>query len=110
MPGQPGEAPADGPADPPGVQAGPVDPPSAPHQRTSPEPPAQDAARGSAVAREAFARTRAGGPGEPEAAPAPDPDASWSRDDPDDDTSALAGAELLQRELGAQVIEEIEHR
>ena len=31
------------------------------------------------------------------------------RDDPDADDGHLAGAELLQRELGAQVIEEIKH-
>jgi DNA polymerase-3 subunit gamma/tau len=32
-----------------------------------------------------------------------------SRDDPDADDGNLAGAELLQRELGARVIEEIKH-
>ena len=33
-------------------------------------------------------------------------DAEARRDDPDEETSALSGAELLQRELGAQIIEE----
>jgi DNA polymerase-3 subunit gamma/tau len=32
-----------------------------------------------------------------------------SPDDPDADDGQLAGAELLQRELGAKVIEEIKH-
>jgi DNA polymerase-3 subunit gamma/tau len=38
-----------------------------------------------------------------------DPDADWDRDDPDADDSGLDGADLLQRELGATVIEEITH-
>ena len=37
-------------------------------------------------------------------------DADAHPDDPDDDTTGLAGAELLQRELGAEVIEEIRHQ
>ena len=73
-----------------------------------PEPPADEAPRAAAVAREAFARTRADGPPDPEPPP-PDPDAAWARDDPDDEAAGLAGAELLQRELGARVIQEIEH-
>jgi DNA polymerase-3 subunit gamma/tau len=61
----------------------------------------------------------AGGPG-PEAATRPDPerapparsvepDSDAHPDDPDAENSGLAGAELLQRELGAEVIEEIRH-
>ncbi len=69
----------------------------------------RDAARGSAVAREAFARTRAEAPSDAEPPVAPDPDADWSRDDPDDEAAGLAGAELLERELGARVIQEIDH-
>ncbi len=38
-----------------------------------------------------------------------DPDSDAHPDDPDDENSGLAGAELLQRELGAEVIEEIRH-
>ena len=38
-----------------------------------------------------------------------DADSDAHPDDPDADTSGLGGAELLQRELGAQVIEEIRH-
>ncbi|MFT4081710.1 MAG: hypothetical protein QM638_03915, partial [Nocardioides sp.] len=36
-------------------------------------------------------------------------DAEAHPDDPDVDEEILGGAELLQRELGAQIIEEIEH-
>jgi DNA polymerase-3 subunit gamma/tau len=43
------------------------------------------------------------------AEPADDPDADAHRDDPDADDSGLDTTELLQRELGAQVIEEITH-
>jgi DNA polymerase-3 subunit gamma/tau len=43
------------------------------------------------------------------AAPSGDPDSDAHRDDPDDENSGLAGAELLERELGAEVIEEIRH-
>ncbi|MDT9593452.1 DNA polymerase III subunit gamma and tau [Nocardioides zeae] len=38
-----------------------------------------------------------------------DPDAAASPDDPDDNTPELAGTELLERELGARVIEQIRH-
>ncbi len=57
--------------------------------------------------REAIRETRpAGATGvkvDEEAAKA---DAEARRDDPDEDSSGLSGAELLQRELGAQIIEE----
>lgn len=39
----------------------------------------------------------------------PDPDAAVSPDDPEDENPELAGTELLQRELGATVIEQIKH-
>jgi DNA polymerase-3 subunit gamma/tau len=50
-------------------------------------------------------------PAPPEAEPARsgDPDSDAHPDDPDAENSGLAGAELLQRELGAEVIEEIRH-
>ena len=61
-----------------------------------------------AAAREAIAADPA-----PGADPADDPraaaDADAHPDDDDADASGLAGAELLQRELGAEVIEEIPH-
>jgi len=44
-----------------------------------------------------------------EPAPSGDPDSDAHRDDPDAENSGLAGAELLERELGAEVIEEIRH-
>ncbi len=52
--------------------------------------------------------------GQPRSAdePRPDPrlaDADAHRDDPDVEDSGLGGAELLQRHLGAQIIEEIPH-
>ncbi len=52
---------------------------------------------------------------EPSAAPTAettesgDPDSHAHPDDPDAENSGLAGAELLERELGAEVIEEIRH-
>ena len=39
----------------------------------------------------------------------PDPDADAHRDDPAADDHGLDSAELLERELGATVIEEIPH-
>lgn len=42
--------------------------------------------------------------------PSADPDADAHRDDPDADADGLGGAALLERELGAQVIEEIPHK
>jgi DNA polymerase-3 subunit gamma/tau len=50
-------------------------------------------------------------PAPPAAEPARsgDPDSDAHPDDPEAENSGLAGAELLQRELGAEVIEEIRH-
>ncbi|HMD11577.1 MAG TPA: DNA polymerase III subunit gamma/tau, partial [Marmoricola sp.] len=61
-----------------------------------------------AKAREGITPTRSGSEQEP-TAPQNDPDADADRDDADADDSGLQGAELLQRELGATVIEEIPH-
>ena len=61
-----------------------------------------------AKAREGITPTRTGAEQEP-TAPQNDPDADADRDDADADDSGLQGAELLQRELGATVIEEIPH-
>ena len=61
-----------------------------------------------AAARDAIAQTRAPGrdaADDPRAAA----DAEASPDDDDVDSSGLAGAELLQQHLGAEVIEEIQH-
>jgi len=63
------------------------------------------------LARQAVQPTRAAGTPEP---PAPedtvDRDADARRDDLDADLDELGGAELLQRELGAKLIEEIRHQ
>ena len=69
-------------------------------------PPPDWATEASSV-REAIRETRPAGATGPkvdeEAAKA---DAEARRDDPDEESSGLSGAELLQRELGAQIIEE----
>jgi DNA polymerase-3 subunit gamma/tau len=61
------------------------------------------------AARGAIAPTRTGGPATPEPGERQQADADVDRDDPDIENSGLAGAELLQRELGAQIIHEIKH-
>lgn len=61
-----------------------------------------------AKAREGITPTRSASEQEP-TAPHNDPDADADRDDADADDSGLQGTELLQRELGATVIEEIPH-
>ncbi len=61
-----------------------------------------------ARAREGITPTRTGTDQE-STAPRDDPDADVDRNDEDADDSGLQGAELLQRELGATVIEEIPH-
>ena len=48
-------------------------------------------------------------PAAAEPAPSGGTDSDAHRDDPDAENSGLAGAELLERELGAEVIEEIRH-
>ena len=58
-----------------------------------------------AEARQNISGIRAAG--QPAAPTGPDPDADAHPDDPDADDSGLAGAELLERELGATVIDEI---
>ncbi len=61
-----------------------------------------------ASARSNISPTRAGDEPAP-AAPGPDLDADAHRDDPASDDNALDSTQLLQRELGATVIEEITH-
>ena len=80
-------------------------PPEAPAE---PAPPAAPAAAPEAIAsaRNNIAPTRSG---EQPARPPDDRDAEASPDDPDADDSGIDGAELLQRELGATVIDEIPH-
>ncbi|MGH3307560.1 MAG: DNA polymerase III subunit gamma/tau, partial [Nocardioides sp.] len=72
--------------------------PAAPEQASRPADP--DAV---AAARGAISRTRTGEPAEDPRARA---DADAHPDDPDADAGGVDTTELLQRELGAQVIEE----
>ena len=86
---------------------------SSPQRPPSPEMVAEERAKGAprravAQAREGITATRRGALQE-SSAPTDDPDAEADRDDADADESGLQGAELLQRELGATVIEEIPH-
>jgi DNA polymerase-3 subunit gamma/tau len=93
----------------PGARPTPASPsPTAPATPPSPEPapskadaPAENAA--AAAARGAISQTRSGEPSEDPRARA---DADAHPDDPDADGGDLDTTELLQRELGAQVIEE----
>ena len=74
-----------------------------------PSDPAPDTSGAKAAAREAIQQTRAKGA----EAPRPDDlaaaDADASRDDLDADPDNLGGEDLLARELGASMIEEIKH-
>jgi len=80
-----------------------------PSRSTVAEQPARRSSRGaSAQARGNIQPTRTG-PVLESSEPKDDPDAAADRDDPDADDGGLRGAELLQRELGATVIEEIPH-
>ncbi|HEX2893839.1 MAG TPA: DNA polymerase III subunit gamma/tau, partial [Marmoricola sp.] len=82
----------------PATEARPPEPPAASRPPVQPE--------SIASARSGIAPTRAGG------APVRRPDerdADVDPDDPDADDSGLDGAELLRRELGATVIDEIAH-
>ncbi|HET7357758.1 MAG TPA: DNA polymerase III subunit gamma and tau [Nocardioidaceae bacterium] len=75
-------------------------PPAAPVPKTDPA--------AVATARGAIRETRAAGSAPDRRAPA-DSDQHVDRDDPDADDAGLDGAQLLARELGARVIEEIRH-
>jgi DNA polymerase-3 subunit gamma/tau len=80
---------------------------------TPPQPPPQPPRaavdpNAIASARGAIQATRAPGAVQRSGPTVSDDDVS--RDDPDADDGNLAGAELLQRELGARVIEEIKHQ
>lgn len=61
-------------------------------------------------AREAIRDTTPGGAAEQSRTDRRDPDADVHPDDLDAETNGISGAELLARELGAQVIEEIPHQ
>jgi DNA polymerase-3 subunit gamma/tau len=121
-PGAPPPAAAAAPPAPaqPEAEAAPAAPPPGPAEpeaASAPEPPRDEAPAAptataspevTRAAREAIAPTRTAG-SSGEAPPRVDLDADADRDDPDIESSGLAGAELLQRELGAQIIHEIKH-
>ena len=92
-------------------QAPPAEPaPAAPAEAGSSEPVTESAPRPDALdeVRSKIAPTRA--PGEPpERGPASSADADVDRDDPDADDSGVDGQTLLERELGATMIDEINH-
>ncbi|MGB0100302.1 MAG: DNA polymerase III subunit gamma/tau, partial [Nocardioides sp.] len=76
----------------------------------APEPAAPPAPEASSAAREAIQQTRS--TDAPKAESGPDwasADADAHPDDLDAEQQGLSTAELLQRELGAQMIEEIRH-
>ena len=72
-----------------------------------PEPPSPQAA--AAAAREAIQQTRPVGAEAPRSDDLAAADAVASRDDLDADPEGLGGEDLLARELGASMIEEIKH-
>ncbi len=97
---------ADASTPPPAAAAPAADP--APNPR--PSRPAADPGPDLRSAREAIRPTRDGGEPPPVAPDLAEADASASPDDLDADTDDVAGADLLARELGAEVIEEIPHQ
>ncbi|MGZ4437976.1 MAG: DNA polymerase III subunit gamma and tau [Nocardioidaceae bacterium] len=112
VPAAPSE-PADRRADAPAAQVAPSergDGGAAPVDQGRPAEPPRRVVDPSAIAsaREAIQETRAQGAGRPEQAPGISDD-DVDPDDPDADDHALGGAQLLERELGARIIEEIRH-
>ena len=87
------------------------DEPEATPEPAAPAPaaPATAGPESIAAARGAIQQTRAGGAEVPRSDDLRAADADAHRDDVDADSDELGGAELLQRELGAQMIEEIRH-
>jgi DNA polymerase III subunit gamma/tau len=99
-PAAPAEAEAESPAAPPDR--------ASEEQPPAPEQPQATAAAASA-AREAIQQTRPVGGGAPRSDDLAAADAVASRDDLDADPEGLGGEDLLARELGASMIEEIKH-
>jgi len=95
----------------------PPEPPAAPDGPPDWATPSASTEAGSAATSDAPQASSPREAGTRRAAMAPEPvrhdpaaaDADAHRDDPDVEDSGLAGAELLQRHLGAQIIEEIPH-
>ena len=76
---------------------------------SEPSDPAPDPSAAKAAAREAIQQTRAKGAEVPRNDDLAVADAEVSRDDLDADPDNLGGEDLLARELGASMIEEIKH-
>ncbi len=87
----------------PGAKAEAPAPPKMEAPEPEPAPPAPSPQ--AAAAKEAIRQTRP----EPEEVEAANPDADAHPDDADVEDSGLAGAELIQRELGGTIINEIKH-
>lgn len=85
-------------------------PTEAPDEAAPPESPQSRGADPSAIAAARGAITPTRTAGAPTTDSRAEADADAHPDDPDVETSGLAGAELLERELGARVIEEIRHQ
>ncbi len=87
----------------PGAKAEAPAPPKVEVPEPEPAPPAPSPQ--AAAAKEAIRQTRP----EPDEVEATNPDADAHPDDADVEDSGLAGAELIQRELGGTIINEIKH-
>ncbi|HEX5562861.1 MAG TPA: DNA polymerase III subunit gamma and tau [Nocardioidaceae bacterium] len=98
---RPSTGPSPGPSTGPSPEAARQQGPAGPRADARPDPAAVAAARGE------IQQTRPGGGARRQVSAASDEDAD--RDDPDADDHSLAGAQLLERELGASIIEEIQH-
>ena len=92
----------------PAVAEQPAQPERARRPRPRRRPPVVRSTRSRSPPRGARSRTP-GPPGDPRQGPPDDSDEHAHRDDPDADDHSLGGAELLERELGASIIEEIKH-
>jgi DNA polymerase-3 subunit gamma/tau len=86
------------------------EPPAPPTPPAPPEPTAKAGPESVAAARGAIKQTRKAGAEKGASSDLADADADAHPDDLDAETQGLDGAELLRRELGAQVIDEIRHQ
>jgi DNA polymerase-3 subunit gamma/tau len=86
------------------------DPAPAPDPGPAPEPRRSTDPESIAAARDAIQQTRTGDEPRPEGSDWAAADADAHPDDLDADQQGMTTAELLQRELGAQMIEEIRHQ
>jgi DNA polymerase III subunit gamma/tau len=80
-----------------------------PESYSEPQPESESSSAAAAAAREAIQQTRPTGAEAPRSDDLAAADAVASRDDLDADPEGLGGEDLLARELGASMIEEIKH-